>query len=1587
MRIPSPFRFWQGRAVFGVLLLLCLNPFAAAQGQTPPAKPPKPTAQPAPAPQASQATPKKPGSAPAELDEDGDIIRQREQWFYGQRAYPLGQIPPGVRLKALEHLDKMIQRQNELGLAVAPEQLSTGFPGPTTWTLIGPQGVTGGGGNFGFPIATGRVTALAVDPTDKNTVYLGGANGGVWKSTDGGTTWSIANFDQQPSIAIGSIAIAPSDHNTIYVGTGEENFSGDSYYGAGVMKSTDGGATWVQKGASVFVGPFSAGLFPGGGARIGSIAVHPTNKNLVLAGVQINTGTNTGPLTPGIFCSSDGGDTWTLIPAVSGAAGTGVVYASSTVAYAALGRTFGDPENDVYKSTNADQNCSTQTWTRIHGTGTTLPTQTSLGRIEIAAAPSNPSIIYAAIGDASVGSNNLLGMFKSIDGGANWTNLTATPNFCAGQCWYDMAVRVHPTDPNTVWAGGSAFTNNSSTIWRTTDGGTTWTDMTNGTSSVRPHVDTHALAFDAGGTRLFTGNDGGVWLTDNPGATPVTWVSANNPQLAITQFYPGHSVHPSDENIGFGGTQDNGTEKYTGSLTWQHVTCGDGAWTAVDVNAPTTVYSNCQNIDIRRSFTDGNVGTFTQVRNQIFTSGDFPRVQFIPPFVQDQNISGRLYFGTFRVWQTNDYGDNWSPISPDLSAGTGNITTIAGARSDSNVVYAGTTDGKAQRTINAGAGTGATWSNLTTTDLPPRTITMIAVDKNDANTAFVTFSGFSGFGDTKGHVFKTTNGGASWQDISCHVANCAAPAVSDLPNIPVNDVVIDKDVLNTLYVATDIGVFQTTDGGATWSALNPSNSLPRVPVFSLVLRRQSRILRAATHGRSVWILQLQNVGIPAGPLLTSITPSSKPAGSALFTMTLDGANFLPGSSKVQWNGSPALVTTLSVTANQITASIDASLLTQATLANVSVFDDTQTPKISDNLLFSVTGTPPSISSIVPTSAAVGGPAFTLTVNGSGFVCGGSTATIVRFRGNPHTPVTCSATVMTALIAASEIASSGTAKVIAFAPPPAGGDSNTVFFTVSSPPPANDDWLNAINATPTPFTDTKDTSGATTDTGGRVDPNPSCAVGSRFTTIWYKFTPPSNGSVTADTLGSVYDTVLLAVTGSPGSFVEVSGGCNDDFSGVTSQITISVNSGTTYYFMISGFDSSSNGATTFHLTFTPSGGGNPAVTFNPTSVTFGNQRVGTTSAVTHVHITNSGTATLNITGITLTGTNPGEFSLTSAADGATPACPLGASALNAGNTCNVDAKFGPTSTGAKSASISVTDNAPGSTQTVPLTGTGTAPAVTLSGTTVAFGNVNVNDTKAASPAITLTNSGTGPLTISSIAVGGTNAGDFSQTNTCPVSPATLAPAANCTITPSFKPTATGARGPATLTTTDDANPTTQTVTLSGTGVDFAIAGPPSAVTVTAGQPATFTINLTTTGGPTANAVTFSASGNPAATTVTFNPASIAAGSTTGTTTMTVATTARSAVPPQAPPTGPPRPLLVLWILAAALALMSLALLRRGLRTRRYAVYLPLALLVLGVAGIVSCSSAPAGTPAGTSQITVTATSGTAVHTTTVTLTVN
>ena len=298
--------------------------------------------------------------------EEREAQRKRQDWFYQQRAYPHRHVPTGAHLRSLLQLDQKLTTE------AAASARSPQSPGPTlpSWIFIGPQPIQT---PYSAPVVNGRVSALAIDPANANIVYLGGAQGGVWKTTNGGTNWTPLT-DTQASTSIGSIALDPSNSNIVYAGTGEENFAGDSYYGAGILKSTNAGANWTQL-CGPFCGPVGPDSAFGGGARIGGLAVHPTNGQILLAAVQFAPG-------DGIYRSVDGGVSWTLV--IGGNSGNSVIFdpTNGNIAYASLGAAFPGGTESVFKSTNAGQ-----TWAPANGTGANVLALGNAGRIVLAIAP------------------------------------------------------------------------------------------------------------------------------------------------------------------------------------------------------------------------------------------------------------------------------------------------------------------------------------------------------------------------------------------------------------------------------------------------------------------------------------------------------------------------------------------------------------------------------------------------------------------------------------------------------------------------------------------------------------------------------------------------------------------------------------------------------------------------------------------------------------------------------------------------------------------------------------------------------------------------------------------------------------------------------------------------------------------------------------------------------------------------------------------------------------------------------------------------------------------------------------------------
>jgi photosystem II stability/assembly factor-like uncharacterized protein len=704
--------------------------------------------------------------------------------------------------------------------------------------------------------SSGRVAAVAADPTDLNTVYIAAAAGGVWKTSDGGTTWTPLT-DDQTTLFMGAITVAPSDPNTIYAGTGEADNSVDSYYGRGVLKSTDAGASWKLLGNSQF-----------DRRTIAKIVVSPTDPNMVYVAVSAEGTHGTPASNPntGIWRSTDGGATWTntttKISTTDDYSDLAMDPSNPKILFAAVGTNFGTPANGIYKTTNGGGS-----WSPAGN----FPRGVDNGNTRLAIAPTNDMVLYASIADWFSG--GIFKMMKSTDGGVTWKQLPKPPNYMGSQGWFDSTLAVDPSNPDIIYAGGAAGPSGTGagSIIRSLDGGATWSDLSVGSDGHGPHVDHHGIGFDAAG-RLLDGNDGGIWRLDNQ--TPVRWSDLNS-NLQITEFI-GIALDPTDPNVAYGGSQDNGTIKFTGSLSWKlSAGLGDGGFVRIDFNAPQTLYHTFyfgRPGFLERS-DDGGISWVGK------TNGINPldNANFYPPYVMDPSNSSRLLLGTDRVYETTNRGDLWRSLSTPNANGwlsQNPIDSLAVAPSDVNTIYA-SAGGRIFVTTNHGAA----WHQR---NIPGVTDSFsdLLVDPADSQIAYAVRDQFNG-----GHVFRTTNGGVTWTNISGNLPG------SSLPNLPAYTIAV---AAGTLYVGNDDGVYFSTNVGATWNRLG--DGLPHGQVHELVLNPTLGLLAAGTYGRGLWELTLG--GTPTHFL---VTPSANPvtAGSSfLLTVTTvdDLNNPVPGYS-------------------------------------------------------------------------------------------------------------------------------------------------------------------------------------------------------------------------------------------------------------------------------------------------------------------------------------------------------------------------------------------------------------------------------------------------------------------------------------------------------------------------------------------------------------------------------------------------------------------------------------------------------------------------------------------------------------------
>lgn len=707
--------------------------------------------------------------------------RMPSDWFYNQRAYPFGEVDPNDVLRAAEDFRQFKRQAAAKGSSAV------------TWTQAGPTNIPG------------RVTDLAHNPLNFNSVYAATAAGGVFHTLNMGATWTPL-FDDVGTASIGAIAVDPNNASVIYVGTGEANSSGDSYEGTGIYKSTDAGANWTHIGL-----PNSF--------HIGRIVVDPNNSNRIFVAVLGKLfGANSEK---GLYRSLDGGSTWDNILYVSDTTScvdvalhpsTNTVFAAMWFRYRGpTERRVGGMTSGIYRSGDGGDN-----WTLLSG-GLPAPADT-VGRIGITLDPASQTV-YAIYANHP---GYFMGVYRSNDLGTSWTRSIdfALTDIYSSFGWYFGNIRTVPGDPNTVYALGVQ-------LFRSDDGGFSWQGADNGT-----HVDHHAILINsASPTNAYGGNDGGVVHTTSSGAS---WSQLQN--MPNTQFYA-ITIDPNNPSNLYGGTQDNGTLRTpTGNLNdWQRINGGDGFYVIVDYTNSDIIYAEYQNGWFRKS-TNGGANFFTAM-NGIDYGGD--RHNWNTPFAMDPNDHNVLYYGSNRLYKTTDGTDLWTVTSGDLTNGPGpgnlsfgTITTIDVAPTNSQVVYIGTDDGNVWVTQNGGG----SYTSIKA-GLPNRWVTRVAADPTNDAIAYVTFSGYS-LSDHQAYIYRTTDYGNSWTGIQ-----------GDLPDAPVNDIIANPLTANSLIIGTDFGVYESSNLGTNWQPMG--TNMPFWPIHDLALHPASGILVAGTHGRSM----------------------------------------------------------------------------------------------------------------------------------------------------------------------------------------------------------------------------------------------------------------------------------------------------------------------------------------------------------------------------------------------------------------------------------------------------------------------------------------------------------------------------------------------------------------------------------------------------------------------------------------------------------------------------------------------------------------------------------------------------------------
>ena len=694
--------------------------------------------------------------------------------------------------------------------------------------------------NIGPAFMSGRIADIDWDPNDNSVWYVGVGSGGVWKTINAGVTWTPV-FDKQTSYSIGNVTVDPSNPHRIWVGTGEDVGGRHVGFGDGIYRSDDAGKTWVKKGLE-------------NSQHISTILVHPEDSNTVWVAVQGPLWTKGGDR--GFFMTTDGGETWEKT--LGGGEWTGVTDIkmdprNPDVLYAATWqhhRTVaaymgGGPESGIHKSTDGGR-----TWAQLK---TGLP-EGNKGKIGLAISPQNPDVIYAAIElNRREG-----GVWRSDNRGGSWVKGADAVGGGTGPHYY-QEIFASPHQFDRLYLVGP-------TVQKSEDGGKTFSPM----AHPNQHGDMHAIVFHpTDPDYIMMGTDGGLYESFDLGAT---WRYMEN--LPVTQYYK-LALDDAEPfyNI-YGGTQDNNTQggpsrtdNVHGIRTadWQVVLGGDGHQPATEPGNPDILYAQWQQGNLTR--VDLTTGESVYIKPQP-AAGDPPeRYNWDSPILVSSHNPTTLFFGSQRVWRSDNRGDSWTAISADLTRNEdrmlmplmdqtwgwdapwdmyamsdyNTITSLAESPLEEGLLYAGTDDGL----IHVSQNGGKEWRKIEVGNLPgvPKTafVNDIRADLHDANTVYVALDNHK-YGDFKPYLLVSRNRGKSWQSISDGIPDRHL----------VWRVVQDHEQARLLFAATEFGVFVSFNGGDSWAKF--SAGMPTISIRDLQIQRRENDLVAASFGRGFFVL-------------------------------------------------------------------------------------------------------------------------------------------------------------------------------------------------------------------------------------------------------------------------------------------------------------------------------------------------------------------------------------------------------------------------------------------------------------------------------------------------------------------------------------------------------------------------------------------------------------------------------------------------------------------------------------------------------------------------------------------------------------